>query len=440
LRRLQARRRRLIEKGFRGQGTALAAIARMDRAISSLSQRLLDVLEQLLQLPAADLRATLSRVSDVISRSSGADKVDAFLYDPARDSLVAVGSSTQALSQLQRELGLDVLQLSNGGRTVEVYRTGATYLSRHVDEDKDELPGIRDALGVRSEIGVALEIGGSRRGMIMLASKRPEFFSEEDARFMETAARWVGVVTHRAELAEEIGRNAIELGRRAGAEELITVLAHDLRNYLAPLTMRLEVLRLRAEHEGREDALRDIGLLGRSLRRLGDLVNDILDVSRIDQGVFQIQPQRIELSALVRDIVGGFESARQAIQLTVQQGDAIYVAGDSARLRQCLENVIANAIQKSPVTAAINVFVRREEKSGRDRQALVEVIDEGPGIPAEQLPFLFERYRTGEGASGLGLGLYLAKRIAAVHGGDLTAESQPGKGARFTLSLPSLED
>jgi len=412
----------------------------MDRAISSLSQRLLDVLEQLLQLPAADLRATLSRVSDVISRSSGADKVDAFLYDSARDSLVAVGSSTQPLSQLQRELGLDVLQLSNGGRTVEVYRTGKTYVSGRVGEDKDELRGIRDGLGVRSEIGVALEIGGSRRGMIMLASKQPEFFSEEDARFMETVVRWVGVVTHRAELAEEIGRNAIELGRRAGAEELITVLAHDLRNYLAPLTMRLEVLRLRAEREGREDALRDIGLLGRSLRRLGDLVNDILDVSRIDQGVFQIQPQRIELSALVRDIVGGFESARQAIQLTVQQGDAIYVAGDSARLRQCLENVIANAIQKSPVTAAIDVFVRREEKPGRDRQALVEVIDEGPGIPAEQLPFLFERYRAGEGTSGLGLGLYLAKRIAAVHGGDLTAESQPGKGARFTLSLPSLPD
>jgi signal transduction histidine kinase len=142
----------------------------------------------------------------------------------------------------------------------------------------------------------------------------------------------------------------------------------------------------------------------------------------------------------VRDIVGGFESARQPIQLTVQQGDAIYVAGDSARLRQCLENLIANAIQKSPVTAAIDVFVRREEKPGRDRQALVEVIDEGPGIPAEQLPFLFERYRAGEGTSGLGLGLYLAKRIAAVHGGDLTAESQPGKGARFTLSLPSLPD
>jgi signal transduction histidine kinase len=212
--------------------------------------------------------------------------------------------------------------------------------------------------------------------------------------------------------------------------------------------MRLHVLRIRAERESRADELRDIELLGRSINRLGELVNDILDVSRIDRGVFQIQPERIELSALVRDLVGAFESAQHPIQVTVQQGDAIYVAGDAARLRQCLENLVANAIQKSPASAPINVFVRRAERPGLERQALVEIIDEGPGIPPEQLPHLFDRFHTGaagealEGGrnGGLGLGLYLAKRIAGVHGGDLTAESQPGKGARFTLAIPALQE
>jgi signal transduction histidine kinase len=397
---------------------SLAAVAdKLDRAISTLSQRLLDVLEQLLALPAGDVKATLSRVSDVIARTSSADKVDAFLYDAARDSLVAVGSSTQPLSQLQRQLGLDILPVSNGGRTISVYKTGKTYRSGRVHEDREELAGIRDALKVKSAIGVALEIGGGRRGMLMLASQEPDFFTEADARFMETVARWVGVVTHRAELAEQIGRNATEQGRRAGAEELVTVLAHDLRNYLAPLTMRLHLLRLRAEREARDEELRDIDLLGRSINRLGELVNDILDVSRIDRGVFQ-----------------------NPIELTVQEGDAIHAAGDPARLRQCLENVIANAIQKSPATAAINIFVRREQPAHRPPLAMVEVVDEGPGIPPEQLPHLFERFHTGRGREGgLGLGLYLAKRIAAVHGGDLTAESEPGRGARFTLSLPALE-
>jgi two-component system OmpR family sensor kinase len=406
----------------------------MDRAVSGLSQRLLDVLEELLRLPAGDLKATLSHASDLIARLSGADKVDAFLYDPGRDSLVAVGSSTQPLSQLQRQLGLDVLQISNGGRVVHVYKTGQTYLNGRVDEDMTELPGIREGLKIKSKLGVPLVIGGECRGMIMVASLAHEFFSEEDARFMETVAPWIGLVAHRAELAAEIARNAAEQGRRAGAEELITVLAHDLRNYIAPINMRISVLRMRAEQERREDELRDIALLARSVDRFGGLISDILDVSRIEQGMFHIQPRLIEVSALVREVVGTFESAQHTIKLTIQQGDDIVASGDPARLRQCLENVIANAIQKSPATGAINIFVRQREK--RPRTAVIEVIDEGPGIPADQIARLFEPFQT-DRAEGLGLGLYLAKRIARIHGGDLSADSPPGKGARFTLTLPA---
>jgi signal transduction histidine kinase len=403
---------------------------------SHLAPHRLHVLEQLLRLPGGDMKATLSHASDVIAQISGADKVDSFLYDPGRDSLVAVGSSTQPLSARQRELGLDVLQLSNGGRTVEVYKTGETYFSNAVAEDMGELPGIREALKVRSEIGVCLDIGGMRRGMIMLASLRADFFTPEDARFMEAVAPWIGVVAHRAELAAEIARNATEAGRRAGAEELITVLAHDLRNYIAPMNMRLNVLRMRAGQDNRQDELRDLELLGRSIDRLGELINDILDVSRIDQGVFGIQPRRIELAGLVREIVAAFESAQHSIRVTVQQGDEIHVSGDVVRLRQCLENVLANAIQKSPVTGTINVFVRRHHRNLQPL-AMVEVIDEGPGIPPDQMARLFDRFAT-DRPEGLGLGLYLAQRIARLHGGDLSAESAPGKGARFTLSLPGV--
>jgi signal transduction histidine kinase len=271
---------------------------------SHLPPHRLHVLEQLLRLPGGDMKATLSHASDVIAQISGADKVDSFLYDATRDSLVAVGTSTQPLSRLQREYGLDVLPVSNGGRTVRVFTDGETFLHGHIDQDADELPGIREALKIKSNLGVPLDVGGERRGMIMVASLQPEFFSPEDARFMETVARWVGVVTHRAELAEQIGRAAAEQGRRAGAEELITVLAHDLRNYISPLNMRLDVLRLRAQRDNRPDELRDLELLGRSIGRLSELLNDILDVSRLDQGVFHVQPQPVELSTLVRDLAG----------------------------------------------------------------------------------------------------------------------------------------
>ena len=403
---------------------------------SLLSQRRLEVLEQLLRLPGGDLKATLAHACDVIARLSGADKVDAFLYDRGRDSLVAVGSSTQPLSMKQRELGLDVLQISNGGRVVHVFKTGQTFVNGRVDEDPGELPGIRDGLQIKSKIGVPLEIGGQRRGMMMLASLQHDFFTPDDAQFMEASAPWIGLVAHRAELSTEIARNAAEQGRRAGAEELITVLAHDLRNYIAPINMRLNVLRMRAEQDRREDELRDLELLGRSIDRLGELITDILDVSRIDQGVFQIQPRRIELAGLVHEIVAAFASAQHSIRLTVQQGDEIHVSGDAVRLRQCVENLVANAIQKSPATGTINIFVRHHMRDS-ERTAVVEVIDEGPGIPAEQLPRIFDRFYSGR-HGGLGLGLYLAKRIARVHGGDLTVESQPGRGARFILSLPTL--
>jgi signal transduction histidine kinase len=403
-----------------------------------LAERQLDILEALLRVPSGNVAATLSHVSDLVARATGVDKVDAFLYDPARDSLVAVGSSAQPLSVLQRQLGLDVLPLSNGGRTVSVYRTGETFSTGRLDQDTEELKGIKEALGVRSQIGVPLEVGGQRRGMLMLASVKPEFFTAEDVRFAESLGRWVAILAHRAELAEQIAHNAAEQGRRAGAEELVTVLAHDLRNYLQPLHMRLELLRVRAERDARREDAAEAGAAARSVLRLGGLISDILDVARIDHGVFEVRREPFELGALVRDTAGMLASPEHPVSVTVEEGEKVEVLGDPRRIRQCLENIIANALQKSPAGAPVSVFVTLQRNRADGAFAKVDVRDEGPGIAPDLLPRLFERYVSGMKAEGgLGLGLYLAKQIAAAHGGDLTVESAPGRGARFTLTLPT---
>ena len=401
-----------------------------------LAERQLTLLEALLRLPAGDLRSTLSHVADLIAEATGADKIDAFLYDPERDSLVAMGSSTQPLSALQRQHGLDVLPLANGGRTVRVYRDGQTFVSGEIENDAQELRGIKEVLGVRSALGVPLEVGGERRGMLMVCSQKPNFFGAEDVRFIESVGRWVGVVAHRAELAEQIARNAVEQGRRAGAEELVTVLAHDLRNYLQPLHMRLDLLRLRAQRNGRADDAGDAEAASKAVLRLGGLVSEILDVARIDQGVFQLFPEAVDLGLLVSDTVAMLSTPERPVALALQEGAPIMVQADPGRLRQCIENVIANALQKSPAKAPVSVFV-----TSRVRDARVDVQDEGPGIPEDILPHVFERFVSGSRQQGgLGLGLYLAKRIAAIHGGDLMVESAAGKGARFTLSLPLSEE
>src|SRR6185436_13628421 len=164
--------------------------------------------------------------SNAVAEALSADKVDAFLYDETRDSLVALGTSTQPLSALQKRLGLDVLPVSNAGIAVKVYQEGRTFATGRLDLMDDELRGVREGLKVKSTIGVPLEVGGKLRGMLLIASLKPDFFGPADVTFAETIARWVGMIAHRAELVAQITRNALEQGRRAAAEELITVLAH----------------------------------------------------------------------------------------------------------------------------------------------------------------------------------------------------------------------
>ena len=400
-----------------------------------LRDRLLETLESLLALPAADLKRAMIEVSNLIAGALGADKVDAFLYDASRDTLVAVGSSQQPLSQLQHRHGLHILPVSNGGRTVRVFQTGKTYLNRHVEQDSEELLGIRETLGVRSNLGVPLDVAGKRRGMIMVASQKPEQFDDDDARFMENVARWVGVIAHRAELVEEIARNAAEQGRRAAAEELITIFAHDMRNQLGPITTRLSLLQRRAERESAAWALRDVELMQRSLQRLGSLATDILDVARLDRGLMRIQPQPIDLALLLEDVVATGSTPDHPIELHIERGQQFVVPADPARVRQCLENLVSNATGHSP--QGTQVLVTAEKRRDPDGSRIcVEIIDQGPGVPPEIASQIFDAYTTGEPGRGLGLGLYLAKSIAELHGGDLAVDLAPRRGARFILRLP----
>jgi two-component system, OmpR family, sensor kinase len=396
--------------------------------------RRLEILERLLSVEIADLEMALTHSCNLIAEALNADKVDAFLYEPAKDTLIALGSSTQPLSMLQKSLGLDMLPVSNGGRVVFVYQTGQTFVTGHLDDDPEELKGVKEGLKIRSKLGVPLAVAGRRRGMVMIASLQPDFFTSEDVRFAESIVRWVGVVAHKAEMAEEIARNAVTQGRRAVAEELITVLAHDLRNFVAPIAARLQLVRRRAGEEQRERDVRDCDAAQRAIERLNRLISDLLDVARLDQGVLKLNLQPVNLADVARDVASAIATPDHRVDVICS--DEIIVAADSDRLRQCVENVVANAIRYSPRDAPVDVLIRREHGVSRDCGVL-EVRDEGPGIPPEILPRIFERFAAGSTSPGLGLGLYLAKSIAAAHGGDLSANSVPGRGSRFTLKVPS---
>jgi two-component system, OmpR family, sensor kinase len=397
----------------------------------------LDTLEQLLALPAADLVSTLTQACNLIAKALRADKVDAFLYDEKRASLVAIGTSTQPLSDLQKRVGLDVLPLANGGRVVFVYQTGQTYVTGHLEDDEEELRGVKHTLKIRSKLGVPLEVGGRRRGMVMVASLAPDHFATEDVRFAESVARWVGMAAHRAELVEEIARNAVEQGRRTAAEQLITVLAHDLRNLMAPIQARLMLLQSRATKDERKSDIRDSQSAMDGLERLGRLVSGLLDVARIEQGLFEVNRQPLDLAALAGDVARLLGTPDHPVE--VAASSEVIVHGDGERVRQCLENLVTNAIQHSPASAPVMLIIRHEPREDAEWVRL-EVRDQGPGVPPDVLPHIFDRFVTSRRSGGLGLGLYLARSIAAAHGGELTVESPPGQGTCFTLRLPAANE
>lgn len=395
---------------------------------------LLDTLERLLDIPSADLKTALSLACDAVANAMRADKVDAFLFDPARSSLVAIGTSSQPLSRLQRKMGLDVLPIANGGRAAQVFTTKAPFRSGHLIDDPDELKGIREGLKIESQVGVPVEVGGEIRGVLSVCSLQRDFFSEDDERFLVSIARWVGSVAHRAELVAEIARNSVEQGRRAVAEELVTVLAHDLRNFLSPVSGRVQLIRHRAASDGRDADVRDADGALKAVRRLSRLVEDILDVARLDQGVFRLDTQQVDLGAIATDVARTLSTPAHEVRVVV--AELVFVHADPSRVSQCLENLVSNAVRHSPRGAPVIVEVAREQMD-EGEVGVVCVMDEGPGVPVEILPRIFERFSAGEGSIGLGLGLYLARRIAVAHGGDLTVESPPGQGAHFRLRLPA---
>lgn len=394
--------------------------------------RLLDAAERILAVQATELRPALVEAADVVADACGAEKVDVYLLDPATATLVALGVSTTPLARLQQALGLDRQPLANGGRAVATFRTGEPFLTGRSDLDPDDVPGIGGDLGVRSTLLVPLVVGGERRGVLGLASTVPDAFGDDHVRLARAFAGWIGLVAHRAEVVERLAGAAELAGRRSAAEELVTVVAHDLRNYIGPVHGRLHLVRQRAAREGRAADLRDADAALRSVDRLVRVLADLLDVGRIDQGLFALQRTPLDLVALVREAVAAQPLPDRTF--TVQAPPELLVDGDAPRLRQALDNVLSNSAKYAPAGGTIRVILTRDPA---DPSAILEISDEGPGMEPALAARIFSRFARGPGSQGIGLGLYLAREIAVAHGGSLEVRTAPGLGATFTFRLPA---
>lgn len=222
--------------------------------------------------------------------------------------------------------------------------------------------------------------------------------------------------------------------------ELLADVSHELNTPLTTLRGNLELL---AEEASDPAAVaRFSAALADDVRVLETRVRDLLTVARDESARLVLAPARFDLRELVRETAahhaGLFAARGLALAVDAPPGDApVEVEADRARLGQVLANLVGNALAQLAAPGSVRLVVAAVTDPAAPR--VLAVVDDGPGIPADELPHLFERFRRGKGAkgAGTGLGLAIAKRLVELHGGTIEVASEPGKGCRFTLRLPA---
>ncbi|HEY7455634.1 MAG TPA: HAMP domain-containing sensor histidine kinase, partial [Solirubrobacterales bacterium] len=258
----------------------------------------------------------------------------------------------------------------------------------------------------------------------------------------------VGGLSETATLGAAFNEMAEELQRRAGErdqldrmkDEFVLTASHELRSPLTSVQGFAELLLLDRDKLSPQQT-ETVEVILDNTRHLVRLLNDLLDLARSDAGRLTIKPIPTEAAGLIEDAVrtmrAQFDAREQRLIFEID-GDLPRIEADRDRIRQVLVNLLTNANEYCPQGAEIEVKARRV---GADVE--IDVIDDGPGIPAEQLAHIFERFSRGDAGEtqrvgGTGLGLAISKSLVELHGGTIDAESTPEVGSTFRVRLPAI--
>ena len=245
-------------------------------------------------------------------------------------------------------------------------------------------------------------------------------------------------------LGGSLGADAVVVQRLTELErlrtDLLSTIAHELRTPLTAVRTCVGVLRDPATAPSPAEIDTLLGTIERNADRMQRVVGDILEIVRFRTGQILLQLRPFDASAMAREAVASVAPLAaqrgQAIELDVP-GLPVQVFGDHRRLEQALVNLISNAVKYGPADGTIAVRVRQVARSGA-----WTVADQGPGIPIDEQPHLFERFFVGQndragGGRGVGLGLPTALAIAQAHGGSIDVKSAPGYGSVFSIVVPA---
>ena len=239
--------------------------------------------------------------------------------------------------------------------------------------------------------------------------------------------------TARGEAERARAEAQLQVGLR---EDLLAIVSHDLRGPLMVVTTGMALLRKVAmPDDAKSEVVRTLGPMGRATERILAMIRDLLDAARIEGAQFTIDPRPASVREVIERATELYAAPvlNKRIDLDVDVEDELVILCEPERVIQLLSNLLGNAVKFTPEGGRIRVIARADGDWTR-----FVVSDNGPGIPAEQLPRVFDRYSRGRytPGAGTGLGLYIAKGIVSAHGGRIDVESKTGEGTTFELTLP----
>lgn len=369
------------------------------------------------------------------------DALEAILVDPGYRLLRAEDADRALRLLIDNDVAAIVLDIKMPGvsgfelakmikNTKRFRETPIVFLTAYMMDDQDVIAGYGagavdyltkpvNPLILRHKIAVFAELFRKTRALAELNEKLEERVEERTA---------------------ELKRSESALLAAAGQkDEFLAVLAHELRNPLAPLRTGIDIL-LR-QGATTPVAERTLASMNRQILHMVRLIDDLLDVSRISRGVMELKREAVEVAPVIQSAIDNgrpfFERRGQEVHAELESG--VFASADPTRLVQIVTNLLHNAAKFSPAANQTRVQLTREGAN-----AVVRVVDAGVGLAADQLERVFEMFARVQRPStpaeaGLGIGLALARRLAIMHGGSLAAASAgEGRGSTFTLTLPAL--
>ncbi len=390
-----------------------------------------------------DLQTVLSTIVAKAVQLSGTDAGAIYVFEEA-----------QQLFRLRATFGFSEDLIA----AVEDQHLGASDAIRQATQDKqpqetsdigDEPPSplreIAMQAGYRARLIVPLVSADQVLGALVIRRKQPGEFPKGTIHLLQTFAAQSVLAIQNARLFREIEDKSRQLELASEHKsQFVSSMSHELRTPLNAIIGLTEMMVSNAARFGTEKALEPLRRVNAAGTHLLGLINEVLDLSKIEAGKLELNPEPVNLARLIDEVVGtaGQLAEKNKNRLVVEAQENLgALNADSMRLKQILLNLLSNACK---FTKEGEVALRVRKADGRDWVELA-VADTGIGLTAEQQAKLFQEFTQADSLTarrygGTGLGLALSRKLARMMGGDVTVTSEPGKGSVFTVRLPAGAD